>query len=144
MAKNDELIKELLGKVEDQTAALGKKPRGTWVTNGVFKYSQNPNDSFNINVVTDFSHFAHALGILLLKKEFFERACKVLGITATFKWDGYTVDEYEEDFKMRISVVEYDTRKRQLEATKQKLQGLVSDEAKTEMALTDIAKSLGL
>jgi hypothetical protein len=52
------------------------------------------------------------------------------------------VSEWEEDFKTRVRIIEYDKRKKTLDATKQKLNSLVSEEAKTEMELEEIAKAL--
>lgn len=49
MAKNDEKIKALLTKVEEQQAALGTKPKANWTTTGIFKYDETRH--ININVV---------------------------------------------------------------------------------------------
>lgn len=141
MSKNDAVIKELMAKLEEQKAGLGKTPRGTWLTNGIFKF--NSSDYFNINVVTDFSKLAGALGFLLLQEDAFNKGCDALGVKAEFKWDGYTRDDWEEDFKTRIAIVEYDSKKRTLDATKKKLQSLVSEETRTEMELDEIKKLLG-
>ena len=64
MSKNDAVVKQLLDKVEEQRKGLGTRPRGTWVTNGVFK--RDSQSCFNINTinntVTDFVRLAEALG----------------------------------------------------------------------------------
>ena len=140
MAKNDDVIKTLLATIETQTAALGKAPRGTWLTNGVFKFDTN--DYFNINVIQDFTVFARALGFLILQCRTFGEGCEELGIKAEFLWNGYAVSDWKEDFKTRIAIVEYDKKKRLLNATKEKLHSLVSEKARTEMELAEIAKVL--
>lgn len=142
MAKNnDAVIKELLEKVEEQKVSLGTRGKVALVTNGVFK-RDNAN-FFNINTVVDYSLLAGALGFLITQEEAFEEACKRLGIKAEFKWDGYKAEEWEEDFKTRVKIVEWDKKKKVLEATQLKLKTLVSEEAKTEMELEDIKKILG-
>jgi len=141
MSNNDVAIQDLLGKVADQKKGLGKKPRGTWLTNGVFK-TNSGSDFFNINTVADFAVLAGALGFLISQEEAFKTACKKLSVKAEFKWDGYTVDDWETDFKMRVSIVEYDKKKKTLDATEKKLNSLVSEEGRTSKELEDIAALL--
>ena len=141
MSKNDVAIKELLQKVEEQKAGLGKKEKVSWLTNCVFK--KDGANWFNINTITDFSILASALGFLISQEECFQKACKRLGVTGEFKWDGYTLSDWEEDFKTRVRVVQWDNKNKVLENTKKKLGTLVSEEVKTEMELEDIKKILG-
>jgi len=141
MAKNDEAIKALLTKVEEQTAALGNRPRGTWRTNGVFKFSKD--DYFNINVECSLSRFADAAGFLLQKANSRLGGAQAIGILDTmFFWDSYSVEDWISDFKTRVSIISYNDRKKVLDATKAKLHGLVSEEARTEMELEQISKTL--
>ena len=143
MSKNDAVVKDLLTKVEDQKNGLGTKPKGVWITNGVFK--RDSQNFFNINTVTDFNKLAEALGFLLSQKDYFLKACRELGIPLRpFAWDGYTVDEWKEDFKMRKDIVEWNERKSKLDTTKSKLQSLMSEDARTESELDKIKASLGL
>lgn len=142
MAKsNDVVIKELLQKVEDQKANLGTRAKVAWNTNGVFKYRGG--DFFNLNTVTDPTVLANALAVLIVQEESFEEACDRLGIKdAEYKWDGYSVTDWQDDFAARIEMIEWDKRKKTLDATKAKLNSLVSEEAKTEMELENIMKLL--
>ena len=143
MSKNDAVVKQLLTKVDEQKNGLGNKPRGTWVTNGVFK--RDSSNVFNINTVTDFTRLAEALGFLMSQAEFYQKACKELSIPVTpFKWDGYTIAEWKEDFQMRKDIVEWNDRKKSLDATTAKLKGLMSLDARTEEDLESIKASLGL
>lgn len=139
MSKNDGAIKELLQKVEEQKASLGTKERVTWLTNGIFK---RDGVVININTVSDPIVLATALGFLISQDDSFDKSCKMLGVKGEFKWDGYTVDEWKDDFKTRIRILDYDKKKKTLDATKAKLNSLVSEEARTEMELEDIKKIL--
>ncbi len=138
---NDKMIQELLAKVQSQKITLGPKPRGTWITNGIFKFSTS--DFININVVTDFSRLASALGFLLLQEEAFKKGCSSLEVTGNFKWDGYTRAEWEEDFRMRVSIIRYDANKKKLEAAQAKLNSLISEDARTAMELDALKDLLG-
>ena len=143
MSKNDTVVRELLAKVEEQKKNLGAKPRGTWVTNGIFK--RDSQSCFNINTVTDFAKLAEALGFLMVQHDYFNKACLLLKLPATtFRWDGYTVDEWRDDFEMRKDIVEYGERKKTLDATTAKLKGLMSEEARTESELEASKASRGL
>lgn len=139
-AKNDAAIKELMEKVEEQKAGLGKREKVAWQTNGIFK--RDADNFFNLNTVSNFNILAFALGFLIREESSFQEACQRLGIVGEFKWDGYSVKDWEEDFKTRVKLVEWDNRKKQLEATQKRLSQLVSEEARTEMELDDIKKLL--
>jgi len=139
VSKNDAKIKALMTKVEEQKAALGTKPRAKWNTNAVFKYPNG--DYVNLNTVneTDFGKLVDAMAFLLTTEGLRKTAAERLGIeTESFKHGGFTISEWEEDFKLRIGIVAYDARKKKLDATNKKLKGLVSEGTRTEMELDEI------
>jgi hypothetical protein len=143
MSAHDDKIKVLLEKVEEQKAGLGTKPKASWETNGIFKYTDG--SYFNINTVKDPQRLVNALALLLEKESLQGQAAERLGVEAqSLDWNGFPVSDWEADFKKRIDIVKWQERKKQLEATKKKLKSLVSDEGKTEMALADIEKMLSL
>lgn len=140
---NDKVIKQLMAKVEEQKSALGTRRRYVLNTNGIFKYDTST--YFNINTISDPMNFAKALSFLISQEANFSEACDRLGIKdKTWKWYDYTIKEWEDDFKARIEQIEYDEKKKKFDTTKQKLSTLVSEEARTEMELENIQKSLGL
>ena len=140
--QNDIVIKELLKKVEDKKADLGTKERASWRTNGIFKYVSGQG-FFNLNTVTDATILIQALASLVVNEQCCNEAAKRLDLPIhEYRWDGYSIKDWEEDFKTRIRTLEYDKKKKSLDATKQKLSSLVSEEAKTEMELEDIKKLL--
>lgn len=142
MAKNDDMIKQLMGKVAAQKESLGTKPKVSWKTNGVFKF--NDKDYFNLNTISNPEQLVSALAYMLGNQRSLNDAGNRLGVAipdATY--NSYTVYEWEEDFKLRISVLKWEEKKRQLDETEKKLAALVSEEARTEMELEKIAKSLG-
>ena len=142
MAKNDVVIKSLMDAVQSQKKSLGTRERVSWLTNGIFK--RNGQNFFNINTITDTYCLASALGFMLSEEDSFNKACDVLNLCEEFKWDGYTVAEWQEDFQTRLRVIEWDKKKKALTETEKKLSSLVSEEARTEMELENIKQSLGL
>jgi hypothetical protein len=144
---NDSAIKQLMAKVEEQKTALGTRRRYVLNTNGIFKYDSKNGDEtyFNINTISDPITFVNALSYLISQERNFNEACDRLGVkNATWKWYDFTMEEWEADFKARIEQIQYDEKKKKLDATKQKLDTLVSEEARTEMELENIQKTLGL
>ena len=142
MAKNDVVIKEMMIKVEEQKANLGVKERYVLKTNGIFKYEKG--EYFNLNTVADPNVFVTALSYLLEKQLCFNEASTRLGVAGEFKYDGYSVEEWEEDFKNKIKGIEYEKNKKKLEDAKKKLATLISEEARTEIELESLKKSLGI
>lgn len=144
VAKNDGKIKQLMQKVEEQRAALGTKPRAKWNTNAVFKYPNG--DYVNLNTVNagDFGKLVDAMAYLLTTEGLRAEASERLGVEAEpFTHGGYTIEEWEEDFKLRIGIVGYDGRKKKLAALEKKLKGLISEGTRTEMELEEIEGLLG-
>jgi hypothetical protein len=143
MAKNDELIKQLMAKVAEQKTALGTKPKVSWKTNGVYKFDGR--DYFNINTVSNPEQLVMALAHMLNNHKSCQEAAERLGVDIQESvYSGYKISEWEEDFKLRISILKWEEKKKNLEETEKKLAGLVSEEARTEMELEKISKSLGL
>jgi len=140
---SDSRIKMLLEAVEVQKANLGKKPKANQATNAIFKYNETRH--ININTVKDPLVLVDALAFLLDTQLSREEAATRLGVTLEpFIWNGFSSQDWEDDFRRRIEIIEWTARKVTFDATKKKLKSLVSEEARTEMELDDISKSLQL
>jgi len=138
---NDARISALLATIEKQRKALGTKPRAAWLTSAIFKYSSS--DHFNLNVVSNPEVLVDALSFLLAKEDTRTDAAKRLGVPpSSLVWEGYPIADYEADFKHRLAIIEWDAKKKLLEQTEKKLKSLVSEEARTGMALDDIESLL--
>ena len=138
---NDKAIQDLLKKVDEQTTVLGKPIKPAWNTNGIFKFLNG--ETLNINVCGEPVQFAYALANLYTLKDAFNNACQDLDIGGRFRYGGYLVDEWREDFVTRISVIRYNEKKKLLDASKAKLQALMSEDARTENELNKLAELLG-
>lgn len=140
MAKNDEMIKQLMSKVASQKEALGTRPKVSWKTNGIFKFEDGKH--LNLNAA-QIPALVESLAYLFNKSNNYDLAIKTLKVSVSeFQWSGYSVSEWIEDFQTRISVIQYEEKKQKLNETESKLSALVSEEARTEMELEKIAKSL--
>jgi len=140
---NDAQIKTLLEVVDKKKKELGDKPTRTSITNGLFKYDDR--NTVNINTVNDATVFVEILSFILDKRKTAEEASKRLGVEAKeFTWAGFTLGQWEEDFKSRVELIKWNQKKKDFDATNKKLKELISDDGKTAMALEEIAKSLGI
>ena len=138
---NDQKIKHLLQKVTEQRNALGEKPKAAWRTNGIFKYTAG--NHFNLNTITEKSFLVDALASLLELSSQRKSAFDILGVPySEFVYNGYTIQEYIEDFKLRCSIIDWEEKKKLLTETEKKLKSLVSEEARTEMELESLSKLL--
>lgn len=142
MTKHDDKIRDLLARVEEQQAGLGNKPKVARLTNGIFKYKDGT--FFNLNTVREAQPLIEALATMLERDNQVREAAKRLGAEPQpFVWDGHPIAEWEADFKNRLDILRWEEKKAKLDATKKKLNGLVSEEAKTEMELASIEHLLG-
>lgn len=148
MSKNDEAILTLINKIEEKKASLGKRPIASWKTCGVFRYYNDPNKFFNINTVVNSEQFVEAVSTMIMYDEVRRKSCEMLGVDPSSitmpMWNGYTLTDWIHDFKLRISIIQWDNEKRKLEDMDKKLKGLVSEEAKTGMEIDAISKALGI
>ncbi len=144
MAKNDERIKELIKITEAKKAALGTKPKAAWKTNGIFKVAM-VEKHLNLNTVNNVETLVDALAALLIYRTSIQEAEKILGLQLSERQhDGYPLSDWVADFKLRISMIKYDEEKKKIEALETQLKSLISEDCKTEMALDEITKSLGI
>lgn len=138
MSNNDLKIKALLETINIKKNELGQKPRISYKTNGVFKFENN--DFFNINTIVDTQRLVDALSYLLIRQEFNNSAAKMLGVKPKeLQWNGYTLQEWVDDFKTRASIVAWESKKKELEAFEAKLKKLVSEDTRTAMEIDEIA-----
>jgi len=138
MSKQDDKIKQLLSKIETDKETLGKKPKVSLNTNGLFRFDSN--NYFNLNtVVSDPRHLVEALAFLLEKENNHKEAAKRLGVDDyVFEWYGYSLKDWEEDLKLRADTIIWNVKQKKLQSLQKKLKNLRSEDAKTDDALSEI------
>jgi hypothetical protein len=143
MAKNDERVQKLIEAVKTRKASISKTEKATWITNGSFRCFENSTEgSFNLQTVTDEVVLAKALAFLIDREGAFKAACKRLDVKGSFVWLGYSVADWESDFKTRLAKVRISSEKKKLAALEKQLESLMSDDLKTDMKLAAIEKML--
>lgn len=136
------LVDELFSLLEKKKAEIAQAEKPNWVTNCSFPLSKNNSDRLNIQVVAEPIQLVEALSILLEKEASFKSANTILGEKATFKWGGFTVEEWTSDFKTRLSKINITNKKKELVDLESRLSKHISQEKRDEMDLADIANKL--
>jgi hypothetical protein len=138
--ENDNKIKLLMNKVADKKSKLGSRPKVSWNTNGVYKFSGG---HVNLNVVKDVDQIIGYVSNLLQIRDYATKAAIALSIKAREPlYEGYLVSDWIEDFKKRIEVIEWEAEQLKIQALEKKLADLISEEAKTQMELEAIEKEI--
>jgi len=141
MSKNDDKIKELLKVVEDKRAKLGERSRAALKTNGIFKHDLVSHT--NINTIRSIPACIAVVSLILQEKHFTEEAAKLLEVEADeVTWNGFSFEDWIHDFKLRASLLTWESEKKKLEVLEKKLSDLRSEDAKTEAAIEDLVKEL--
>lgn len=139
----DKKIEELFAVVKAQKAEVEKaekESKRSWNSNGSFKlFAATP---VNIQTATE-DMILRCLTELLTFKNNSEEALEMLGLKKEVKLDGYTVEEWLEDFKKRIATIHLKAKKEKLKTLEDRLTSIVSPEQKRQMELEAIMKDLG-
>lgn len=139
---NDLLVQELTKIVNDKKAAIAKAERPNWRTNCAFRHTRDSSASTNLQVCAVVEDLVYMLGSLYEKRSAFNEAQKIVGTNLTFKWFGFTFDDWAEDIKTRIDKIEITMKKKELELLEERLNKLVSPELRAQMELEEIKKML--
>lgn len=139
----DKKIEELFSIVKAQKLEVEKaekESKRNWNTNASFKLwgtspitLQTANEDLILKALTE----------LLTLKNTSEEALEILGLKKEIKHDGYTVNEWIEDFQKRIATIHLKAKKEKLKTLEDRLTSIVSPEQKRQMELESIMKELG-
>ncbi len=139
----DKKIEELFAVVKAQKIEVEKaekESKRSWNTNCSFKlYGTTP---VNLQTASEDNVFK-SLTELLTFKNTAEEALEILGLKKEIKHDGYSFNEWVEDFQKRIATIQLKAKKEKLKTLEDRLTSIVSPEQKRQMELEAIMKDLG-
>lgn len=137
----DEKVKELFQTVQEKKLAIEKAERPCWKTSGNFGFTANSaHDRTNVFTITDVRKLVEMLSFLNERKEKSEGAAQELGVTYSFTWLGFTVDEWKSDFQTRVNQISIQEKRKELAEIEARLNAIISPELKAEMELEAISK----
>lgn len=139
----DKKIKELFEVVEQEkkkVEELNSTSKSKWNTNCSFKPK---NATVNVNIQTASKDTIIDLMSNLLGYEKFNKlSCQILGLESSEKFYGFTYEQWVDDFKKRISIIDLKERREKLKSLESRLNGIISPEQRREMELQAIINEL--
>ncbi len=127
---NDQRIMELRTKIETKQNEIGKKERFIPVTN-----CQIELDGVRHNIHT----FDRKKSItLLVKLNSLLASAKVLGFEEEYEISGYKINEWIDDLKTKIRLLEKDIEQKKLDTLEAHLNKLLSKDKKVELEIDSI------
>jgi hypothetical protein len=136
----DQIVQELQEQVKQKKALIAKIKRPDWKT--TCSYKETPNAmSTNIHVVNDPNVLIGIMASLTTKEESMEKAAKALGVEKyTYKHDGFSVNDWVEDLKLRMAKINIATEESKLNEIEKRLAKLESPELKEQRELLELMK----
>lgn len=139
----DQIVLELLNKVEQKKKEIGASERPSWITHCSFGVNpSNAADRVNLQVVTDVSILTSVYATLAVAERAFGQAAKDLDLKVEFKWQGFTFEEWVTDIKMRINQLQLKNKRDDLAKLEARVNALVSQEQRRELELKKLVAEL--
>ncbi len=131
----DQRVIALFEKLTAKKAEVSNAERPVYVTGGQFRYSESVGTSVDIMTVRDERKLVEILVFLKDRSERYPAACEELGVAAEFKWLGFTYDEWKQDLKTRVSVLQIAKRKAELKELEARVNAVMTPELRAELEL---------
>jgi hypothetical protein len=139
MNPNDQRIKELQQKVQEQESNLSEKQKYRYVTNSILNLDGT---TYNLHVL-NLSSLLDLTAKLFNYEISFTKAKEYLELTDyASNIDGYSIEEWLQDIKARVELLKWQAKKDNLRFAKERLKQLLSEEAKVADTLEQIAKDI--
>ncbi len=138
----DQLVEQLLEKVEAKKKEIKKIERPQWKTSCTFGKDIHSPQVINIQVVNHVDVLVDLTAWVLSYRNNWEQACSSLEVICPCKVRGYSCEEWLDDFKTRVDQIQITKKKDELKKLEERLNSLVSPEKRREMELAAIAKEL--
>jgi len=146
MAKKtkDDLIQELLLKVEEKKKQIEKIRNPVFKTNLSFNFEMfGVTSRLNLNVASEETLFSLLtyLDMMIANKEVVNGK---YGVTFGNNWYGFKLEEWRDDIVLKIRQKQSQTQVSELKSIEKKLNALVSEDKKKDIELENIKNLLGL
>jgi hypothetical protein len=139
----DKIVQDMIALAKKKKDEISKAERPNYKTNCSFRYNPDVAQNINIQVCADVDVLASILGFLITQETNFNEATNRLGLTSKFKWQGYSVEEWQSDLQCRVTKIQITKKKQELEAIESRLDKLISPELRRQMELDELTKMLG-
>lgn len=131
----NERVLALFEKLQAKKAEVANAERPVFITGGQFRYSESVGTTVDILTVRDERKLVEILVFLKDRSERYPAACEELGITAEFKWLGFTLEEWTKDLKTRVSTLQIAKRKAELKDLEARVNAVMTPELRADLEL---------
>ena len=139
----DELVKELFDSVQTKKLAIEKAEKPCWQTNCMFAYTaDSAHDRKDIRILVDIRKIVDMLAFLIDRKEKSEKSAQELGVSYSFKWLGFSFEEWKSDFQTRVNQILIQEKRKEFAEIEARLNTIISPELKAKMELDAITELL--
>ena len=135
MSKNDDKILSIKDLIEKKRESMGKKPRFVPTTNCSLEFRGT---RYNIHAMNDMNQ----LSILACEIKAIDMVAEELGLAEYTIISGYNVRDWLKDILLKMDVLAYTQKERELSVLEGKLDGLLSSDKKTELQIAKLADTL--
>ena len=136
----DEKALALLNEVKAKKEEIQKLNKVNYVTNLTFYYPID-NKQVNLNTVLNVNKLIELFAFIKNNIETKEISAKMLGVVDfESKFENYTLSEWTEDFKTKISIINLKQLKEDLKFKEDKLNSIISEEKRKELEFESILK----
>ena len=137
-------IDELLKKVEEKRKEINSAEKPKWKTNLAFRYDDKDKLSsiLNIAVLTNERDLIDIVSFLKIREQSWNNASSFLGSNLKFEWLGFSVNDWCEDVKNRLTKIKMETKRKELADYEEKLNNLMSLDQRRRKEIEKIMKSL--
>lgn len=142
--KTDSKTLQLIQEVAKQKAEISKAEKSAYSTNCSFSYTEKGSDAVNIHVESNIRNLICIAAFLKDKERSYKEAAEALSVSdaPAFTWGGFSVKDWTEDLKTRITKIQIATKRKKLETLEARLNAIISPELRAEMELEAIANEL--
>ncbi len=142
MSEIDDQVIKLQAKVAEKKASISKAERPTWRTNCAFQVNPNHSEIRNLQTVTDVATLVSLFAVLIQSRDAFEEANGALGTKVAFTYARYSYEDWEADFKTKVSIISLTAERAKLRKLEELLESMESTDLKKKKTLAAIEAEL--
>lgn len=128
----DEIVQKLISIVQEKKAEIEKISKPTWETNCVFVIDGKTS---NIRTISSVDKAVELFSYVVAANKIHDEASQMLNVESTFKFSGFTMDQWLNDFKNVTGMLTLNKMKADLVEDEARLDKLVSKEKREELEL---------
>jgi hypothetical protein len=142
----DQQTLDLIQLVTDKKALIAKANRPSYRTNLLWSYNPDNTraDGLNLNTVSDLRVLIDIVAFLKHREGHYDVTARLLEVEKPpqFKWNGYSVADWEADIKAKILKIQITSEEKKLAALEERLNKIISPELRRKMELDAIKAEL--